>query len=130
MNASSEDIKDYLESSAVSIATFGTDMFISEFPNKPDSCICLKDSASWKSPETNYRMEYPGIQILIRDSPSGYTTAWERAEEIKDELHALTNLRQGAYYVSIALEGDIMYIGRDGSNRPIFSLNFIIIRQV
>lgn len=130
MNPPSTDIKDILESSSVAAGTFGIDLFISIFPDSPDFCILLKDTMSWRSPETNGSgIEYPGLQVLVRGTPSGYLEAYSLAEDIKNELHILTNVRQGTYYNSIACSTDILDIGRDKKNRPIFSLNFEIMRQ-
>lgn len=130
MNSVSVDIKDMLESSSVAIATFAVDLFISEFPDYPDQCICLKDTMSWKEPETNgSNMEYPGLQVLVRGTPSGYNSAYALARSIQEEFHALSAFRQGAYYISIAVSTETTYIGRDETNRCLFSINFIICRK-
>lgn len=131
MNPVSEDIKDYLESSSVSLATFGTDLFISELPDKPNLCICLRDTTNFGRPETNGSgMEYPGLQILIRGAPTGYLAAYSIARSIQEELH-ITSIFElnSTTYISITCEMETTYIGRDKLNRPLFSMNFKIVRK-
>lgn len=131
MNPASEDIKDILTAdSSTTVATFATDLFISELPASPDLCISLYDQGSWKPPEVNFDQEYPILQVLVRGTVSGYTTAYELAEDIYDVLHTMKNTtKNSTFYISITAATSIMYIGRDEKNRPLFSTNYHIIRR-
>jgi len=129
VNPVSEDIKDILCDSSIAIAIFGEDLFISAFPDAPDLCVCLVDTRAWRSPEVNYALFYPSFQVLVRGTPSGYLTAWNKIENIRDELHRRTNFTlNGIKYKSISASTDIEFIGRDEKNRPIFSCNFNVMR--
>lgn len=132
MNPPSEDIKDLLEdgdSSSDDIGTFnattGWSIKMSEMSTSPDTCILVSDGPSWGSPNPNYSYEYPTIQIQVRGEKGSYLTAYAKAEEIKNFLNGNGNQTvNGARYIQITCSSDILYLGRDENQRPLFSINF------
>ena len=128
MQPPSEDIKDILEAISSLTLTFATDLFISEMPTTPDNAVCIFDTGGYE-PEANYTYERPTIQVRVRGAGGGYLAAHEQAQAIRDELHALTNTTiNGARYVAIWQEGDIISVGQDDNNRPNVTVNFRIHR--
>ena len=133
MNPPSEDIKDILESSSINVGTFnassGWSICISEMPNNPNTCILIKDTGGSGDSNPNYSYEYPTIQVLIRGNKNGYLATYSKAEEVKLALNGLTNeTLNSARYIQILCRGDIIPIGKDESERPLFSVNFDIHR--
>lgn len=124
MNSPAVDIKDFLESSECGVGTFGTDIFIGIMPETPDACICISDASGLK-PESRYEWEYPGLQVLVRKAEGNYVTAREKIIQIKDCLHGLNNRTiNGTIYKMIVAAHEPLYLGVDGINRPMFSINF------
>lgn len=128
MNPCSEDVKDMLESSAVGAGTYGTDLFISLMPPTPNACLAVFDTGGY-DPQAGYDYERPTVQVRIRGEVFGYQAAWDKAKEVSTALHGLYNETwNGARYVGIWQQGDIIFMGYDDNNRPLLSLNFRIHR--
>lgn len=121
MNAVTEDIKDLLV--AQSLGTFQTDLFIGDFPDTPNACTLILLGVGL-NPGLWQEWEQPGVQIMVRGEANGYTTANSSMTDIRDYLHGLQTTINGARYALISQLGDILYLGKDESNRPIFSANF------
>ena len=126
MNPPSEDIKDMLVDAG--IGTFGADLFISQMPDTPNACVGLYDTGGYQ-PEANYVYDRPTVMARIRGDIGGYINAYGKAEDIKGELHGLTNETwNSTRYVQILCQSDIMFLGYDDNNRPLLSINFAIHR--
>ena len=129
MNPASEDLKDFIELSSTGLDfTFGTNMFIGDMPDKPDNCITLYDTGG-PAPQANYDYYKPTVQILIRGDIQGYQNAWDQANSLSNALHGVAGETvNSTYYSQILASSDLMFVGKDDSNRPIFSINFEIHR--
>ncbi len=128
MNAPSEDIKDILLGILSLTLTYATDLFIGEMPKTPNNCVCIFDTGGY-DPESNYVYQRPTIQVRVRGAGGGYLAAHEQAQAIRDELHGLHNETiNGARYVGIWQEGDIISVGQDDNKRPNITVNFRIHR--
>ena len=128
MNPSSEDIKDILESSAVGVGTFATDLFIGKEPDSPNACVTIYDTGG-AEPEAGYVYDYPTIQIRIRGEVGGYRNAYLKAKEVRDALHGRINeIWSSTRYIGIWAMSDILFLGIDDKQRPIFTVNFRIHR--
>ena len=126
MNPASEDIKDILVADGV--GAFGTDLFISLMPETPDACVSIYDTGGM-DPILNYVYDYPTVQVRIRGAIFGYQNAWDKAKEVKDALHGLTNETwNSTRYIQIGCVGDIMFIHYDDNNRPTLTVNFLVHR--
>ncbi len=128
MQPSSEDVKDILLGISSLALTYATDLFIAEMPDKPDNAVCIFDTGGY-NPEANYVYQRPTIQVRVRGAKGAYTAAHEQIQAIRDELHALTDTTiNGARYVGIWQEGDIISAGPDDNKRPNVTVNFRIHR--
>ncbi len=128
MKSPAEDIKDVLESSAVGIGTFGTDLFVSKEPSEPDACTTIYDTPG-QEPEAGYRYDRPGVQVRVRGTAGGYQAAYAKIEDVKEALHGLGDETwNGTRYVGIWATGDPNFLGYDDNGRPIFTINFRVHR--
>lgn len=131
-NPPSKDIVEILEQSSTGIGySFGTNIFIGILPKSPDKCISVYDTGG-NSPAPNYEYYYPTVQVIVRGARGGsaaYKDAWDIMELIKQALHGLhSETWNGAIYTQILAISDILRLGPDDNNRPLFSLNFSVQR--
>ena len=127
MNSPAVDIAGLLATAG--IGTIGTDLFISEQPSSPDSCVTVFDTGGFP-PESNYTYEKPTVNIRVRGNRNGYLNAYAVAKSIVDELHDKTNEEVDSEnrIISIWCMGDIISLGKDDNDRPQLSVNFRIHR--
>ena len=122
MKPPSEDIKDILEATSSLGLTFATDLFISEIPTDPDQCVCIYDTGGY-DPEVNCTYEKPTIQVRVRGGD--YLVAHGLAQDIRDVLNGEYNCTiNGARYIGIWAEGDILFVEYDNNHRPLLTVNF------
>ena len=62
-----------------------------------------------------------GVQILVRGAANDFEGTQTRALGARDAVH----VAQPTGYESIEAVGSVSFIGRDGDDRPLFSINFI-----
>lgn len=130
MNSVSEDIKDILELSASGLTlTFATDLFVSKEPDTPDAAVTIYDGVGGP-PDVQHRLDYPGVQVRIRGARNnGYAAAYSLAEDIKLVLNGYAGkIINSTTYVLIRATTDILFLGYDDNDRPMFVINFDIIR--
>ena len=129
MNSPAEDIKDFLVDAI--IGTFNTDLYTVLEPeehNNDNPIMTVYDSGGF-DPEAAYEYDRPTVQIRVRGAAGGYVAAYTKAQAIKAELNGKNNeTKNGARYVGIWQQGEILSLGMDESNRPILTLNFRIHR--
>lgn len=132
MNASSKDIADYLESSAVGVGIIGTDIFMSAMPDSSNSneglCMAIFD-VSGEAPQAGYVYEYPHLQVQVRGNKGEYFEAYDKAVEVRNALHGLTNkIINSTRYIGIWCLSDVAFISWDDKSRPLLTVNFRIHR--
>ena len=128
MQAPSVDIKDILEATSSLALTFGADLFVSEMPDTTDECVCVYDTGGFE-PEANFVYERPTVQVVVRGTKGAYVVAYNLIQGIRNALHALANhTTNGARYIGIWCQSDIMSLGYDKNHRPMLSVNFRIHR--
>jgi len=124
MNPPSEDIKDFLLDDSSLALTFGTDLFVGYTPDSPDAVVGVYDSGG-DGIEMDYTYERPSVQVRIRGDKGAYRAAQMRGQAIRDYLKGIVNqTKNSARYLAIWPKGDVLFIGRDEKNRPMFSVNF------
>jgi hypothetical protein len=128
MNPPSEDIKDILDDASSLGLTFATDLFVSEMPISPDACVAIYDTGG-EPAEPDYVYERPTVQVKVRGARGRYRDAHILAQTIRDLLNGMHNEElNGARYIAIWIETDVIFIGYDESHRPQFTLNLRIHR--
>ena len=132
MNPSSKDIVDLMDASNSGLGlTKNSNLFWPRMPdasNTPHKCVSVSDT-SGRSPDTGSDIFNTTIQITVRGNRNKYEEAHELAQDIQDFLHGLNNETvNGARYIGVWAEGDILPVGEDDKNRPVFTCNFRIQR--
>jgi len=120
------DIADHL--ATLGHGTVGTDIFYSSLPDSPDVCVCVIQTGGQR-PAPWEDLEYPGIQIVVRDSDSD--VARTKAEAIFADLAGLThttiNTRIYHYFESTGSPNDV---GLDEKNRRLITIPFIVTKDM
>ena len=138
MNPTSFDIKDLLEDDSSLGLTYETNMFISKMTDQitvPNKCISIFDSPGFApdhGPADDSLVERPGINIQVRGNIGEYVDTYLWAKAIRDFLKAAdkhNNEVNYTQYIGIWSTGDPIFLGYDETLRPLFSLNFNIMRS-
>ena len=127
-----DDVGVYL--AAQGVGTQGTDIFIGKMPDTPDTCIGLFEYGGQEGDYTmgatvSARMERPNFQAVVR--AAGYSAARTKVQSVYTTLDAVAeqDLSSKRYH-RISAKAPPIYLGRDKSNRPQFSCNFGVIKDV
>lgn len=121
--ATSIDIKDILIAGGFGY-TFGTNLFVSKMPDKPNDCIAIYDRAGVEPYQLfTYNR---AVQIIVRNED--YQAGWTIAKQIMTILHDIVNRTvNSTKYIIIKASSDILSLGYDESkDRVQFSINFDI----
>lgn len=98
-------------------------------PSKEDKSITLMDTGG--SPANpKWLLDYPSVQIFVRGGQGGYLAAYAAANALKDICLGVTSQNiNGDRLVAINMESDILSLGNDENQRPMFSMNFTLITE-
>lgn len=119
----SEHVKSLLE---VHVATSGWQIEIGAMPPTPDKIIMLSDTGGLE-PNPKYLLDFPTVQAMVRGVVSGYLATSREAKAVKDLcLGTDAFVHEGDRIDGIIQNGDLAFIGRDESNRPLFTINFAL----
>jgi hypothetical protein len=120
----SEHLKDLL---FVHVSISGWEVHIGTMPNDPDNVIMVSDTVG-VDPNPKWLLDFPGAQILVRGGANNYMNTWREAKAVKDLLLGVISQDiNGDRLVAVNMQGDLGFIGRDESMRPLFSMNFALI---
>ena len=123
MNAPSEDIADVLALASACALTVGTDLFCNFMPSTPDACTAVYDTGG-EAPEPGFNYERPTFQVRVRGDKGDNRPAHEHAQACRDELNGTNNYTiNSARYIGIWCVTDVIFVGYDDNNRPIFTVN-------
>jgi len=129
MTSPSEGVKDLLVSDSIGVfaAETGWAIRISRSKDAPDTLITIYDVAG-NIPEPGLDINRPGIQVLVRGDQNGYNAAYSKCENIRDTLLGLPSQTiNGDIWASVTMSSDIIFVGYDDKDRPLFTLNFLLI---
>lgn len=132
MNSAADDIKDFLldksgESDSDLDLILGTNLFVGILPENQVICTAVLDTPGAPPEPNNIRL--PTVQILTRGTVGGYVAAWNKIEDIINELHEVANTTiNSTNYIQIYKFGEISHVGNDSKNRPMFSCTLAIKR--
>lgn len=108
-------------------AASGWSINISKEPISPNTTITIFNTAG-RPPNPKWLLDYPSLNIRVRGSKGGYVNAEDKAKEVKDVLLGFDSQDiNGDRWVSVTMPGDLIFIGYDENERPMFSLNFRLI---
>ncbi len=130
MNAPSVDIKDLLAASSTGL-TFEIDLFVSLEPdgkNIANKVVTIYDTGGLE-PATYVTLLSPNIQVRIRGDKGKFEEGYTLAELVRDTLHAVNNTTvNSTRYIHIIASTDINFLGYDDNDRPVWTVNFRIMR--
>ena len=106
-------------------------MFVGQEPDGggvADKVVSIFDTGGGQ-PDTKRTLKLPTIMIKIRGDVFGYQAGYTLAELIVTTLHAVENTTvNSTRYIYIIAQSDINFLGYDKSNRPMWTINFRIMR--
>jgi len=125
-NAPSKDIKALLVTAGLATG----DIKLGRLPESGnDKVIAIKDTGGFP-PNPAFLIDNPTVQILIRGNKQDYSVTYTLARLIIDALLGLPKQTvNGTVYIGIWMQSDIIPLGYDESQRPMFSLNFRLVRE-
>lgn len=124
-----EGIRDLLVAAGVGNfnATSGWSIHIAKEPAKPNTTITITATGGLPA-NPAYLLDYPNVQVRVRGDVSSYQSAEAKAREVKDALLGVPSQDlNGDRWVSITQLTDIVSLGFDENDRPLFSVNFACI---
>lgn len=130
MKSTATDLAQYLADKGY--GTIGDDLSVSFLPDQPDKCVAVIDSGSWREFEGQTDLENPTIQILLRGDQNGFLALYALAEDIRSELIALGKVTEsinGTFYGGVWQMSGPIFVGYDESKRPMYSINFRVMRS-
>lgn len=99
-------------------------------PGAPDSVITIYDTPGGQ-PSQVERLNKPAIQVRVRGSIQDYDGAYDKIQEIQDELIGLNGVTINTlHYMAILADGEIFSLGYDEKDRPILVQNYTILREI
>jgi hypothetical protein len=129
MNPASEDVKDLLLAESSLALTFGTDLFISEIEESATEPALGVYDTGGPDRDLATDIEEPMVQIRVRGAKGGYLAAHEKLQAAATALHGQANITQGgARYLLIAVQTEVLFVGYDGNQRPMLTVNLRTIR--
>lgn len=107
--------------------TSGWGIFLGRLPTAPDTAMACKATGG-ASPWPHLALNFPSVQIIVRGAPGSYEGAEAKAREVVKKLLGLPSQVVGNdFYGSVRQLGDVISLGFDEKNRPLFSCNFHLI---
>lgn len=126
MRDPAQSIRDRLVAQGIGVfgSTTGWSINIGQFPDSPDTVVLINQTGG-RNPFPHLLYNEPSVQVMVRGSKNGYTSARTKIGDVVRALLGLSSQTlQGDMYRSCNQLGDISYLGQDESNRPMFTANF------
>lgn len=130
-NSPSEDISAHLATAGIGTlaASSGWGIFASQMPESPHTVIAVFTTGGLP-PDPKWLLDRPFIQVRVRGGIGLYEAAFDKAQEIKDEILGMSATTiGGSNYISVTMLSDITFIMYDDNRRPIFTANYQLHRQ-
>ncbi len=129
MNDPAEAVKDALVTAGIGTfgAVSGWAIYIGQFPARPDT-VLLINQVGGRSPFPHLLLNFPTVQIQIRGNQGGYKVTRAQLKLAVDSLLGMSSqVLNGDTYRSCNQVGDVIYLGQDENERPMFSANLTFI---
>lgn len=102
-------------------------IFIGKLPSSPKAAIGIVTTGG-TPPNPQYLLDYPSVQVMVRGNPNGYVAGRAKAQAVKDAILGLPSQEvNGDLWVQFNMIGDVVTVGFDENNCPLFSVNFALI---
>lgn len=104
---------------------------IGGFDDGQDQMLVFMDGGGL-APNPKWLYDRPNVQIMVRAAKYGYSSAYARAQRIKDTILGMPPTdfaSDGSHWSGVTMLTDIVPMGNDENGRPMFSLNFRILLE-
>lgn len=103
-------------------------VYLEELGIQPQSVAVINRAGKGK--EINVNIDYPAVQILVRGNVNDFEGPLNKAGEIDRALHNIPqNPVSFPELVSCINFGNILPLGKDEEERPVYSINFNLITE-
>ena len=98
-------------------------------PSTKAQQIAIVPSGGFQQYTQRAPIERPTFQILVRGASTGSTGLEAKVQGVVDALNFFDGSLLSRVYVDIQRQGDVLYLGRDEEERPVYSINFMALRS-
>jgi hypothetical protein len=103
-------------------------IYYRELTETPDKQIAIVPTGGSQQ-EHAEAVERPSFQVLVRGAANSSTDLEAKVNDVVDALNLWDGTISGRRYIDIQRSGDILYLGRDENQRPMYSVNFGTVRS-
>lgn len=103
-------------------------LFYRDLEPTPDRIVAVMPSGGQQG-EGSVQIDYPSVQVLVRGTITESSGLETMVQAVNSTLHLYDGVVNGRAYVNITRQGDVHFLGRDGNQRPLYSLNFLATRS-
>lgn len=126
-----EDVGTLLKNAGVCSTSPSTSqwrLFYRDLEPTPDRVVAVMPSGGQQG-DGSVQIDYPSVQVLVRGSITESSGLETTVQAVNATLHLFDGPVNGRGYVNITRQGDVHFLGRDGNQRPTYSLNFLATRS-
>jgi len=127
-----DDLVDLLTSRGVGVAgenPSGWSLFVDKEPPSPDEAVTIYNTGGFE-PNAKWLQDFPTVQVRARGQKLNPTTVMAKILEIKDELLGISKrVINEDTYIGIWGLSDIAFLKYDDEQRPIYVMNFRIVKE-
>jgi hypothetical protein len=128
-----DEVATYLDTQLVTL-TAGTNLFAGTLPETPIECVALFENLSMPPVETHGDgtrpvIEKPRLQVIVRST--NYSSGRVLIDSVWEQLQVVSNdTLSGVRYFRIASSDSPTLLNRDANQRPLFSCNFDVWKEL
>ncbi|GAF75064.1 unnamed protein product [marine sediment metagenome] len=112
-----------------STGSTGWQLVYRDFHPEPDQQVVITESGGFPQENPRVGLDYPTFQVRIRGSSDAGSSLEAKAEAVDTALNFYNATVGGVKYLDVLRQGDRLYLGRDESHRPTYSLNYVAWRS-
>lgn len=91
--------------------------------------ICVTPSGGYAQ-YTEVELDRPTFQVRIRGDSTGSTGLEQKVDAVIQALNLQgRQTLSGRVYLDIEKQGDVLWLGRDEADRPVYAVNFLAFRS-
>lgn len=100
-----------------------------ELQDSPDRFVAVIPTGGGQQ-EGVAPLDRPTFQLLVRDAKDGaHGTLEQKVRDADSAVNLFAGTLASWTYVDIQRQGDVLYLGRDENQRPMYSLNYQALRS-
>ncbi len=78
--------------------------------------------------EANADVDRPTFQVMVRGTQDSSTDIEDKVDDVVEALDKFQGVLNDTRYYDIQKQGDILWLGWDEEHRPLYSLNFAVLK--